>query len=136
MSFYKTLGVAKNSTQSQIKSAFYKLSKIYHPDRNNGSQEAARRFRDIAAAYEILGNPKRREAYDGQDAKVHYKFRKAETKSNATNEWMRQRYSKEFRKEQQYKQQKVNESADEKIDRQNKSVTFGFFVVLLVSWYY
>lgn len=61
---YDVLGITPNATQTDIKSAFYKLSKMYHPDKNKGSYDASRKFQDISAAYEVLGNFKLRRLYD------------------------------------------------------------------------
>lgn len=63
-SLYETLGISSASTQADIKTAYYKLSKTYHPDKNKGSEDAAQKFRDITAAYEILGNYRLRRLYD------------------------------------------------------------------------
>ena len=61
---YKVLGITPKSTQAEIKAKFYKLSKIFHPDVSDQSEEAAIKFRQITAAYEILGNLKLRKMYD------------------------------------------------------------------------
>lgn len=61
---YKVLGLTSKSTQAEIKASFYKLSKVFHPDVSDQSEEAAFKFRQISAAYEILGNPKLRKMYD------------------------------------------------------------------------
>lgn len=61
---YKALGLTPSATQSEIKSAYYKLSKLHHPDKNNGSEESAKKFRAITAAYEILGKEDSRRRYD------------------------------------------------------------------------
>ncbi|KAH8294804.1 hypothetical protein KR018_003182 [Drosophila ironensis] len=63
-SHYEALGIAKRSTQNEIKAAYYKLSMLYHPDRNQGSESAAKKFREINQAYEILGNYRLRRLYD------------------------------------------------------------------------
>ncbi|KAK2197030.1 bifunctional Chaperone J-domain superfamily/DnaJ domain/HSP40-DnaJ peptide-binding/DnaJ-like protein subfamily A member 1-2-like/Chaperone DnaJ [Babesia duncani] len=60
---YEILGVKKNATDREIRDAFLKLIKRYHPDRNP-SPEAEDKFKEINAANEILGNPEKREAYD------------------------------------------------------------------------
>jgi DnaJ family protein C protein 30 len=52
-SHYDALGVTPSSTQAEIKSAYYKLSKLYHPDRNKGSDVAAAHFKTINEAYEV-----------------------------------------------------------------------------------
>lgn len=63
-SHYDVLGITPHANQSEIKSAYYKLSKMYHPDKNEGSDEALQKFRDITAAYEVLGNYRLRKLYD------------------------------------------------------------------------
>lgn len=62
--FYDDLGISKNATQSEIKGAYYGLSKIYHPDKNKNNEEAGKRFRKISEAYEVLGNYRTRRMYD------------------------------------------------------------------------
>ncbi|XP_054283852.1 dnaJ homolog subfamily C member 30, mitochondrial-like [Macrosteles quadrilineatus] len=61
---YDSLGVTPKATQGDIKTAYYKLSKEYHPDLNKGDEDAAEKFRNITAAYEVLGNVKSRKTYD------------------------------------------------------------------------
>lgn len=60
---YDVLGVSPNSKESEIKSAFYKLSKKYHPDINK-TEEASTKFAEVLSAYEILGNHTKRRLYD------------------------------------------------------------------------
>lgn len=52
---YKSLGLSSTATQEEIKSAFFELSKKFHPDLNNNSEESTRKFQEITAAYEVLG---------------------------------------------------------------------------------
>lgn len=63
-SHYDSLGITPKATQTDVKAAYYKLSMVYHPDKNKGCVDAADKFRDINAAYEILGNFKLRRLYD------------------------------------------------------------------------
>jgi len=63
-SHYEALNISKSATHKEIKDAYYRLSMIYHPDKNKGSEEAAKIFRDITSAYEILGNARQRKLYD------------------------------------------------------------------------
>ncbi|XP_071944935.1 dnaJ homolog subfamily C member 30, mitochondrial-like [Antedon mediterranea] len=63
-SFYDTLGVTPKASQAQIKSAYYKLSKAFHPDRNQDNPTAASSFSDINEAYSVLSNAKLRKRYD------------------------------------------------------------------------
>ena len=61
--YYKILGIDKSSSADEIKKAFRKLSKQYHPDVNL-DPNAEEKFKEVAGAYEILGDSKKREAYD------------------------------------------------------------------------
>ncbi|KAJ1997081.1 DnaJ sub C member 30, mitochondrial [Coemansia thaxteri] len=63
-SFYDVLGVPADATQKDIKAAFYKGSMRWHPDRNQGSNEAHQQFLKISEAYSILGSEPKRTAYD------------------------------------------------------------------------
>lgn len=61
---YAALGVAKGATQQDIKNAYYRLSKIHHPDKNKGCKNSAKLFRVATEAYEVLGNYRTRRLYD------------------------------------------------------------------------
>ncbi len=61
---YETLGIAEDATQADIKKAYRKLATKYHPDKNNGSAEAESKFKEVAEAYETVGNDDKRKAYD------------------------------------------------------------------------
>ncbi|KAM6932922.1 dnaJ (Hsp40) homolog, subfamily C, member 30b [Xenentodon cancila] len=62
--YYDILNVSPSATQSQIKTAYYKQSFIYHPDKNPESKEATQRFSEISEAYTVLGNISLRRKYD------------------------------------------------------------------------
>ncbi len=62
--FYEVLGVQKTATDAEIKKAYFKLAKQYHPDANPGDKEAERKFKEINEAYSILSDKEKREAYD------------------------------------------------------------------------
>ena len=53
-SYYKVLGVGNNATQSEIKKAYHKLTKIYHPDKNENSAEANERYQEINEALQKM----------------------------------------------------------------------------------
>ena len=62
--FYNTLGVSRNASDADIKTAYRKLAMTYHPDRNNGSKEAEEKFKSITEAYDVLRDPNKRALYD------------------------------------------------------------------------
>lgn len=62
--YYETLGVQRNAGEQDLKSAFRKLAKEFHPDRNPGDKSAEQKFKDVSEAYEVLKDPQKRAAYD------------------------------------------------------------------------
>jgi len=62
--YYATLGLTKNASDAEIKRAFRKLARQYHPDLNPGDKKAEARFKDLNEANEVLGDPEKRRKYD------------------------------------------------------------------------
>ena len=62
--YYEVLGVGKNATDSEIKSAYRKLAKKYHPDLNPGDKEAEEKFKEVNEANDVLSDPQKRQRYD------------------------------------------------------------------------
>ncbi len=64
---YDILGVSKNATNAEIKSQYRKLARKYHPDLNKNDKTAAERFKEVSAAYDILGDKDKRQKYDNNE---------------------------------------------------------------------
>ena len=62
--YYKILGVGKNASDEEIKKAYRKLARQYHPDRNAGDKRAEERFKEISQAHDVLSDADKRKAYD------------------------------------------------------------------------
>jgi curved DNA-binding protein len=62
--YYETLGVKRNATQDEIRNAFRKLARKYHPDVATDKKEGEKRFKEVNEAYEVLSDPEKRKQYD------------------------------------------------------------------------
>src|SRR5947209_13515142 len=62
--YYKILGVGKGASDEEIKKAYRKLARQYHPDRNPGDKQAEERFKQISQAHDVLSDADKRKAYD------------------------------------------------------------------------
>lgn len=80
--FYSILGVSETATMDEIKKAYRKLAKKYHPDINPNNPEADRKFKQIGEAYEILGDSAKRTEYD---KRLHSKGKKQTSSSASMN---------------------------------------------------
>ena len=62
--YYEVLGLQKGASDSEIKSAFRKLAIKYHPDKNQGNNEAENKFKEVNEAYQVLSDPTKKSNYD------------------------------------------------------------------------
>ncbi len=62
--FYEVLGIAREASADDVKKAYRQLALKFHPDRNPGDEEAPKKFKEAAEAYEVLSDPEKRQRYD------------------------------------------------------------------------
>ncbi|MFH0847636.1 MAG: J domain-containing protein [Chloroflexota bacterium] len=79
--YYKLLGVGRNASDKEIKQAYRRLARKYHPDVNPGNKSAEAKFKEINEAYEVLSNPESRKKYDefGDQWRYADQFRTAQS---------------------------------------------------------
>ncbi len=96
--YYKILGVSNNATESDIKKAYRKLARKYHPDLNPNDKEAEKKFKEINEANEVLSNSENRKKYDqyGKDWKHAEEFEKARQSQQQYTRSGRQQYQGDF----------------------------------------
>jgi len=79
--FYEVLGVPEKASADEIKKAYRKLAKQYHPDANPGNPQAAERFKEIGEAYSVLSDPAKRKQYDNMKRLGAFGFGRGPTSS-------------------------------------------------------
>lgn len=157
-SHYESLNIAKTATHKEIKDAYYRLSMIYHPDKNKGSEEAAKMFRDITAAYEVLGNVRQKRLYDtgvtgatsikksspfsapfGRTSNRNEEFKPtARSRDYKFEEWSRTHYSNSFQQQNASKDYNRNRKEAKEFVAQQRSyiaISFVFTTTLFVLLY-
>ncbi len=93
--YYKILGLDKNATQKDIKNAYRKLTRKYHPDLNPNNKDAKKNFQEINEANEVLSDPEKRKKYDqyGKDWKYAEEIKNASQYQEQSSDSRGQRYS-------------------------------------------
>ncbi len=96
--YYKILGIKKEATDKEIKSAYRKLARKYHPDLNPNNAEAKKKFQEINEANEVLSDPEKRKKYDqyGKDWKYSEQFEKARAQQGQSAQSSGAGYSRNF----------------------------------------
>lgn len=97
--YYDVLGVTKDASQSEIKTAYYRLSKIYHPDKNYGCPSSTQEFKCITEAYEALTNEKLRNLYNKNSSSYNKQQNKKymhTSNRNGSNTFARLPYHRKF----------------------------------------
>lgn len=98
MDYYKILEVSENADILKIKKQYRKLAMKYHPDRNAGDERAAKKFREITEAYEVLSNGEKRKEYNYKRENENNHTKKKNDKENFKNKYSENNFSfgKEF----------------------------------------
>lgn len=98
MDYYKILEVSENADILKIKKQYRKLAMKYHPDRNAGDERAAKKFREMTEAYEVLSNGEKRKEYDYKRENENNHTKKKNDKENFKNKYSENNFSfgKEF----------------------------------------
>lgn len=96
--YYKILDITKSASEAEIKKAYRKLARKYHPDLNPNDKEAEKKFKEINEANEVLGNAENRKKYDkyGKDWKHADEFEKAGYDPNQQQRYSGQQSSQDF----------------------------------------
>ena len=93
---YDTLKISKDSSHKEIKSAYIKLAKNFHPDVNPGDPNAEKIFKEISTSYEILGNETSKKEYDNNMILAEYRIQKSRSKPSPNRSEEEERLRKKY----------------------------------------
>ena len=95
--YYKALGVAKTAKPAEIKAAYRKLARKYHPDANKGDSSAEERFKEISEAYDVLSDDTKRREYDEALARYRTAYELLSDHVNDDSDRCEDRQNRHFR---------------------------------------
>ena len=143
---YDNLKISRNATTQEIKKAYRRLARQYHPDRNGNSAESQRIMKIINQAYAVLSDPESRRAYDRklmeqereereaeqakQRQQAHERQKAQERRQRTKEEFWRQEGYRQQKEEEMYSQQTAAQEAKTEQDKANKSDVFVWIVIL------
>jgi len=133
---YETLEVSTAASAKEIKSAFYKLSKEFHPDRNPGNRQAEEKFKALSAAYTVLSDPAKKKQYDFEmnSQQPRYQRRPVEEEQNPwSDEWRPQ--DEEFRPYPDYETYRRHRIRMGKIPLSTYQIFIRVFLAFLVVFF-
>lgn len=145
--YYSILGLTKSANSAEIKAAYRKLVKIYHPDKNPNSYEAVEKFRQIQEAYETLMDPILRSKYDGkvsyneyftqttQQTKQHAAQGRGKKYSFTEEDLKRRQYYKEHYKKQYDASKKVNVAEEKKKYNETRYILFSIPLAIALLFF-
>ena len=128
--YYKTLGISREATQAQIRSAYRNLAQKYHPDKNPSLENDDSKFKQISEAYAVLSNLRKKSTYDRL-----YNNRRSSSRSNTPDD---QKSKSEYNKPRRTKTkleefyERVTEEHDKHSDKSCLFTILGW--VFIVSW--
>ncbi len=127
MNYYEILSISPKASNAEVKSAYRKLARKLHPDKNDGDEQKALEFAKIAKAYEILGNPKQRAEYDRRLLDEQYRTNAGESVFGSENPHVR-------RWRQMVYERRYNEIIDRMIaDERRESVALQRIIFPMVA---
>jgi curved DNA-binding protein CbpA len=117
--YYYILGIKNNASEQEIKAAYRKLSKKFHPDVNEGEKFFEERFKDIQEAYETVSNPAKRKEYDWNLNQFYSSSSNKDDLKNA-EERIRCEYEAEFKKREEENRRKQEQEFKKRVEENKR----------------
>ncbi|HEY1039605.1 MAG TPA: J domain-containing protein [Bacteroidia bacterium] len=133
---YSILGLTKSATTAEIKAAYRKLVKIYHPDKNPNNPEAVIKFRAIQEAYDVLSHSISRSKYDNGFSAAAYTYESPFSKTTQNKEQARTKrytFTEEDLKRRQYYKEHYQQKPKSKVNSEEQKKAYNEIKYILVS---